>query len=57
MKPLRMINPISYGNFAILMIVDDLESPINLNVSDNFETIRQKCRFSRRIETASEFHL
>jgi len=39
------------------MIVDDLESPINLNVSDNFETIRQKCRFSRRTKTAFEFHL
>ena len=39
------------------MIVDDLKSPINLNVSDNFETIRQKCRFSRRTKTASEFHL
>ena len=48
---------ISDGNFAILMIVDDLESPINLNVSDNFETIRQKCRFSRRTKTAFEFHL
>ena len=43
--------------FAILMIVSDLESPINLKISDNFETIRQKCRFSRRTEAASEFHL